>query len=184
MKLCHSGDENITHEQFYVMKLKHIFIFKCQELTVKSFKCTVREWKSRSDRKWKWIKGSAEWKHFKTWHQNCPWATAAILARVWAWVQEEEEPGQEHCRCTSKPHQAWIIQAFSPISVCLPVCHRSHLLWNALMPVLRLAPPRLSEVVRLLLTGCRGAHSRLPGESAPEGEPPPRLRWKGWIRRN
>lgn len=120
-KLCCSGDEHIMHEQFYVVKLKHIFIFKCQELTVKCFKCTVREWKSRSEIKWKWIKRSAEWKHFKTWHQNCPWVIAVIRACVW--VQEEEHPVWEHCSYTSKLNQAWIIQTFSPISlsVCLSI---------------------------------------------------------------
>lgn len=101
------------------MKLKHIFIFKCQELTVKCFKCTVREWKSRSEIKWKWIKRSAEWKHFKTWHQNCPWVIAVIRACVW--VQEEEHPVWEHCSYTSKLNQAWIIQTFSPISLSLSV---------------------------------------------------------------
>lgn len=40
-KLCRSGGENLMHEQFYVMKLKPVFIFKRQKLTVKSFECTV-----------------------------------------------------------------------------------------------------------------------------------------------
>lgn len=35
-KLCPSGDENIMPEQIYVMKLKQVFIFKCQELTEES----------------------------------------------------------------------------------------------------------------------------------------------------
>lgn len=152
------------------MKLKHIFIFECQELTAESFKCTVRVWKSRREIKRKWFKRRAEWKHLKTWHQNCPWVTTAIRA-------EEEHPLWEHCSYTSELNQAWIIETFSPIS--LSAHHRSHLLWDALTPVRRLTPP-CSSRVRLSLEGCRVRAYRRGGG----GNLPPTWGRKGQIRHN
>lgn len=135
------------------MKLKHIFIFECQELTAESFKCAVRVWKSRREIKWKWFKRRAEWKHLKTWHQACPWVTAAIRA-------EEEHPLWEHRSDTSELNQAWIIQTFSPIF--LSAHHRPHLLRDALTPVRRLTP-LCSSGVRLSLEGCRVRANRRGG---------------------